>query len=129
MENRKRPIDSFSEFLGGILSATEEKFQDILDEFIVRQDFGKKDAEDFAKKMKGIYDSNKKRIISMIDESVDKALTKANIARGSEIQELKNKIKIIEEKLNKKSSAAPSKSPSRKTAKPGSATGRTRKKQ
>ncbi len=103
MENSKTPLDKFTEFIGTVLTATEDRFQKILDEFIVTQDFGKKEAEDFSKKMKGIYDSNKTKLLSLIDESVKKALSKADIARGSEIKELEEKIKTLEEKVNKQS--------------------------
>jgi polyhydroxyalkanoate synthesis regulator phasin len=101
MENLKTPLDKFTEFIGTVLTATEDRFQKILDEFIVTQDFGKKEAEDFSKKMKGIYDSNKTKLLSLIDESVKKALSKADIARGSEIKDLEEKIKTLEEKVNK----------------------------
>ena len=103
MENSRTPLDKFTEFIGTILATTEDRFQKILDEFIVTQDFGKKEAEDFSKKMKGIYDSNKTKLLSLIDESVKKALSKADIARGSEIKELEEKIKTLEEKVNKQS--------------------------
>jgi len=101
MENQKTPLDKFVEFIGTVLATTEDKFQKILDEFIVNQNFGKKEAEDFSKKMKGVYDSNKIKLLSLIDESVKKALTKADIARGSEIKELAEKIKTLEGKINK----------------------------
>ena len=106
MENSKTPLDKFTEFIGTVLTATEDRFQKILDEFIVTQDFGKKEAEDFSKKMKGIYDSNKTKLLSLIDESVKKALSKADIARGSEIKELEEKIKTLEEKVNKQAHGA-----------------------
>ncbi len=101
MENSKTPLDKFTEFIGTVLTATEDRFQKILDEFIVTQDFGKKEAEDFSKKMKNIYGSNKTKLMSLIDESVKKTLSKADIARGSEIKELEEKIKTLEEKVNK----------------------------
>jgi|GEM_PF-3145449 len=106
MENSKTPLDKFTEFIGTVLTATEDRFQKILDEFIVTQDFGKKEAEDFSKKMKGIYDSNKTKLLSLIDESVKKALSKADIARGSEVKELEEKIKTLEEKVGKHTNAA-----------------------
>ena len=106
MENSKTPLDKFAEFIGTVLTATEDRFQKILDEFIVTQDFGKKEAEDFSKKMKGIYDSNKTKLLSLIDESVKKALGKADIARSSEIKELEEKIKMLEEKVNKQAHGA-----------------------
>ena len=106
MENSRTPLDKFTEFIGNILTTTEDRFQKILDEFIVTQDFGKKEAEDFSKKMKGIYDSNKTKLLSLIDESVKKALSKADIARGSEIKELEEKIKTLEEKVNKQAHGA-----------------------
>ena len=106
MENSKTPLDKFTEFIGTVLTATEDRFQKILDEFIVTQDFGKKEAEDFSKKMKGIYESNKAKMLSLIDESVKKALSKADIARGSEIKELEDKIKTLEEKVNKQAHSA-----------------------
>ena len=106
MENSKTPLDKFTEFIGTVLTATEDRFQKILDEFIVTQDFGKKEAEDFSKKMKGIYDSNKTKLLSLIDESVKKTLSKADIARGSEIKELEEKIKTLEEKVNKQAHGA-----------------------
>ncbi|MHB1545246.1 MAG: hypothetical protein ACYCSB_07475 [bacterium] len=101
MENSKTPFDKFAEFIGTVLTATEDRFQKILDEFIVTQDFGKKEAQDFSEKMKGIYESNKAKMLSLIDESVKKALSKADIARGSEIKELHEKIKTLEEKVDK----------------------------
>ncbi len=106
MENSKTPLDKFTEFIGTVLTATEDRFQKILDEFIVTQDFGKKEAADFSKKMKGIYESNKEKMLSLIDESVKKALSKADIARGSEIKELEDKIKTLEEKVNKQAHSA-----------------------
>lgn len=101
MENPKTPFDKFAEFIGSVLTTTEDKFQKILDEFIVNQNFGKKEAEDFSKKMKGIYDSNKTKLSSLIDESIKKALSKADIARSSEIKELKEKMQTMEEHINK----------------------------
>ncbi len=101
MENLKTPMDKFTEFIGTVITATEDKFQKVLDEFIVNQNFGKKEAEDFSKKMKGIYDSNKIKLLSLIDESVKKALNKADIARGSELKELEEKLKTLEVKIDK----------------------------
>lgn len=106
MENSKTPLDKFIEFIGTVLTVTEDRFQKILDEFIVTQDFGKKEADDFSKKMKGIYDSNKTKLLSLIDESVKKALSKADIARSSEIKELEEKIKTLEEKVNEQTHSA-----------------------
>ncbi|MCL4542434.1 MAG: hypothetical protein M1458_01645 [Deltaproteobacteria bacterium] len=101
MENSKTPLDKFTEFIGSVLSTTEDKLQKILDEFIVNQNFGKKEAQSFSKKMKGIYDSNKTKLSSLIDESIKKTLSKADVARSSEIKELKEKIKTLEEKINR----------------------------
>ncbi|MHB8231428.1 MAG: hypothetical protein ACYDDB_00820 [bacterium] len=101
MENSKTPLDKFTEFISSVLTTTEDKFQKILDEFIVNENFGKKEAQDFSKKMKDIYDSNKTKLLSLIDESVKKTLSKADIARSSEIKELAEKIKTLEEKINK----------------------------
>ncbi len=101
MENHKTPLDKFAEFIGSVLTTTEDRFQKILDEFIVNQNFGKKEAEDFSKKMKTVYDSNKAKLSSLVDESIKKAMSKADIARSSEIKELKEQIKTLEEKIHK----------------------------
>ncbi len=100
MENQKTTLDKFAEFIGTVLGVTEDRFQKILDEFIVNQDYGKKEAEDFSNKMKSIYDTNKTKLLSLVDESVKKTLSKVDIARVSEIKELEEKIKTLEEKLN-----------------------------
>ncbi len=103
MEDQKTPLGKFAEFIGTVLNVTEDKFQKILDEFIVHQNFGKKEAEDFSKKMKDIYDSNKIKLLSLIDDSVKKALSRADIARGSDVKTLEEKIKKLEEKIGAES--------------------------
>ena len=50
MENSRTPLDKFTEFIGNILTTTEDRFQKILDEFIVTQDFGKKRSRRFFQK-------------------------------------------------------------------------------
>jgi polyhydroxyalkanoate synthesis regulator phasin len=105
MESQKTAVDKFTEFIGTVLGVTEDRFQKILDEFIVSHNFGKKESEVFSQKMKDIYDANKKKLMSIVDESVKKALSKADIARSSEIKGLEEKINMLEEKLNKQSAA------------------------
>lgn len=100
MESPKTSFDKFAEFIGSVLTATEDKFQRILDEFIVHQNLGKKEADDFSKKMKDVYESNKAKLSSIVDESIKKALSKADIARSSEVKELHEKIQKMEEKLH-----------------------------
>jgi polyhydroxyalkanoate synthesis regulator phasin len=51
--------------------------------------------------MKTVYDSNKAKLSSLVDESIKKAMSKADIARSSEIKELKEQIKTLEEKIHK----------------------------
>ena len=109
MESQKTAVDKFTEFIGTVLGVTEDRFQKILDEFIVRHNFGKKESEVFSQKMKDIYDANKKKLMSIVDESVKKALSKADIARSSEIKGLEEKINMLEDKLNKQAAAAHSK--------------------
>ncbi len=105
MESQKTAVDKFTEFIGAALGVTEDRFQKILDEFIVSHNFGKKESEVFSQKMKDIYDANKKKLMSIVDESVKKALSKADIARSSEVKGLEEKINILEEKINKQSAA------------------------
>ena len=105
MESQKTPVDKFTEFIGTVLGVTEDRFQKILDEFIVSHNFGKKESEVFSQKMKDIYDANKKKLMSIVDESVKKALSKADIARSSEVKGLEEKINMLEEKINKRSGA------------------------
>ncbi|MGC8554662.1 MAG: hypothetical protein ACP5NA_04145 [Candidatus Acidulodesulfobacterium sp.] len=99
MESQKKAVDKFAEFIGTVLGVTEDRFQKILDEFIVSHNFGKKESEVFSQKMKDIYDANKKKLMSIVDESVKKALSKADIARSSEVKGLEEKINMLEEKL------------------------------
>lgn len=106
MENSKTPLSKFAGLVGSILTATDDKFQKVLDRFIVDQNFGQEDAKDFSKKMKDIYDSNKSKLSSLIDESIEKALSGADIARGSEIKALQEKIKELELKINEKNSSS-----------------------
>ncbi|MDA8299517.1 MAG: phasin family protein [Deltaproteobacteria bacterium] len=105
MESQKTAVDKFTEFIGSVLGVTEDRFQKILDEFIVSHNFGKKESEVFSQKMKDIYDTNKKKLMSIVDESVKKALSKADIARSSEVKGLEEKINMLEEKINKRSGA------------------------
>ena len=105
MESQKTAVDKFTEFIGTVLGVTEDRFQKILDEFIVSHNFGKKESEVFSQKMKEIYDANKKKLMSIVYESVKKALSKADIARSSEVKGLEEKINMLEEKINKRSAA------------------------
>ncbi len=105
MENSKTPFSKFAGFVGSILTATDEKFQKVLDRFIVDQNFGQEDAKVFSKKMKEIFDSNKSKLSSLIDESIERALSKADIARSSEIKALQEKIKELESRIDEKDSS------------------------
>ncbi len=99
MEEKKSNLEKLFGLVSSFLTATDDKFQKILDDFIVNQDFGKKEAEDFSKNMKDFYSNSKQKLSSLIDESIKKTLERADIARSSEIKELKEKIHELEKKL------------------------------
>ncbi len=91
--------NSAIEFLSNVLTSTEDRFLKLLDQVITNQELGKKKAKEFTKKVTKFRDENVKKVTNLVNDSVKKALKTIDVARGSEVKELKEKIKTLEKKI------------------------------
>ena len=85
----------------GAVVVTKEKLQEITDELVVKGDLSKKEGNTIFKELVSTADKSQKKIRSMVDEQIHKAIKEVGIATKADIKALEGKIGRLEAKLAK----------------------------
>ncbi len=86
----------------GLISLTKEKIEEVAQDFIDKGKLTEQEGKKFVDELLERSDESKEAIRKQIDERIQIALQKVNIARGSDVEELKVQIKELQEALEKK---------------------------
>jgi len=86
-------------FLGiGAASVTREKVEEIVDELIKRGEVAKNERSQVVKDFLNKVEDQEKAVMKKIEQEVEKAVTKLNIATKKDIEKLEKKIATLEKK-------------------------------
>ncbi len=86
----------------GIAALTKDKIEEIAQDFAEKGKLSEQEGKKFMDELLQRSDESKEAIRKQIDEGIQTALKKANIARSSDLEELKAQIKALQEALEKK---------------------------
>ena len=90
-------------FVGiGIASLTKDKIEEIAKEFVEKGKISEQEGKKLVDELLARSDESKEAIRQQVDERIQLAFQKMNIARSSEIEELKQQIKELQAALEKK---------------------------
>jgi polyhydroxyalkanoate synthesis regulator phasin len=86
----------------GIASLTKDKIEEIAKDFAEKGKLSEQEGKKFVDELLMRSDESKEAIRQQVDERIQVALQKMNIARSSEVEELKAQIKALHAALEKK---------------------------
>lgn len=85
----------------GLWALTEEKIQDITDDLIENGEIKKEEGKKFVREIIDEQKKQKEELEKKISTKVQDTFSKADVATKDEVQELKDIIKSLEEKIDK----------------------------
>jgi polyhydroxyalkanoate synthesis regulator phasin len=85
----------------GIASLTKDKVEEIAKEFVEKGKISEQEGKKLVDELLARSDESKEMIRQQVDERIQLAFQKMNIARSSEIEELKQQIKELHAALEK----------------------------
>jgi len=85
----------------GAVMVTSEKLQEITDELVVKGDLSKKEGSAILKELVATADKSQKKMKSLIDDQIHKAIKETGIATNADIKALEGKIRRLEAQLAK----------------------------
>lgn len=86
----------------GIVALTKEKVEEIAEEFVEKGKLSEQEGKKFVDELLKRSDESKEAIRQQVDERVRQAMQKVDIARSSEVEDLKAQIRDLREALEKK---------------------------
>ena len=86
----------------GIVSLTKDKVEELARDFIEKGKLSEQEGKKFVEELLERTKESKEALRQQIDERIQLALQKANIARGSEIEDLKVQIRELRAALDQK---------------------------
>jgi len=102
---RRRVMDNFfrKSFLAGIgfLAATEEKCRENIESFVKKGELTEKEGKEIFDRFKERYKDFFKDIEKKIDIQVEKIIEKAGLVKAEDLEEIKKRLRAIEDKLEK----------------------------
>ena len=90
----------------GIVALTKEKVDEIAQEFVDKGKLSEQEGKKFVDELLKRSDESKEAIRQQVDERVRQAMQKVDIARSSEVEDLKAQIMELKEALEKKENKA-----------------------
>jgi polyhydroxyalkanoate synthesis regulator phasin len=85
----------------GLVSLTKDRLEKTIEELIKEEKISTKEGEKIVKDFFKNTESKKKELEENLKKIVDKAVTKFNFASAKELEELTNRVKLLEELLKK----------------------------
>ncbi|MCR4430773.1 MAG: phasin family protein [Tepidanaerobacteraceae bacterium] len=85
----------------GLATLTKEKAEEIVTELIKKGELSKDDGKDALNNLMIRMQEEKDKLKQRIQEQVENAISSMNIVRKSDLDELKKRLEILEEKVNK----------------------------
>lgn len=84
----------------GLASITKDKVEEVAKEFIDQGNLTEQEGRNLVKEMMDYSDKSKVELEGQIDKFVEKALEKLDLAKRSDIDELKEKMLELQEKID-----------------------------
>ncbi len=101
MENLEELFKKFVYTGVGLVSLTKDRLQKTIDEMIKADKITEKDGEKIVDDFFKNTESKKKELESQLKNVVDKAVSKFKFANSSNLEELSNRVKVLEKLLKK----------------------------
>jgi polyhydroxyalkanoate synthesis regulator phasin len=77
----------------GALALTEEKVQEVIDEFVQKGQISQKEAESLVSEVQKVVDQHKTKLTTMIDEQVKRILDELHLVTKDDLVELEKSLK------------------------------------
>jgi polyhydroxyalkanoate synthesis regulator phasin len=77
----------------GALALTEEKVQEVIDEFVQKGQISQKEAESLVSEVQKVVDQHKTKLTTMIDEQVKRILDDLHLVTKDDLVELEKSLK------------------------------------
>jgi len=77
----------------GALALTEEKVQEVIDEFVQKGQISQKEAESLVSEVQKVVDHHKTKLTTMIDEQVKRILDELHLVTKDDLAELEKNLK------------------------------------
>ena len=77
----------------GALALTEEKVQEVIDEFVQKGQISQKEAESLVNEVQKVVDQHKTKLTTMIDEQVKRILDELHLVTKDDLVELEKNLK------------------------------------
>ena len=77
----------------GALALTEEKVQEVIDEFVQKGQISQKEAESLVNEVQKVVDQHKTKLTTMIDEQVKRILDELHLVTKDDLVELEKSLK------------------------------------
>jgi polyhydroxyalkanoate synthesis regulator phasin len=77
----------------GALALTEEKVQEVIDEFVQKGQISQKEAESLVSEVQKVVDQHKTKLTTMIDEQVKRILAELHLVTKDDLVELEKSLK------------------------------------
>ena len=86
----------------GAIAITEEKVQDLIDEFVQKGELSQKEGETLGQELQKVINDNKAKLTATIDEQVKKLLDELNLVSKDDLTALEQALKKEFEKIDKR---------------------------
>jgi len=101
MENIEGLFKKFVYTGVGLVSLTKDKLQKAIEDMVKEEKITTKEGEKIVTDFFKNTESKKKELEENLKNIVDKAIAKFNFAKAKELEELNNRVKVLEQLLNK----------------------------
>lgn len=85
----------------GLATLTKEKAEEIISELIKKGELSKDDGKDALNNLMSRMQEERDKLKQKVQEQVENAISSMNIVRKSDLEEIKRRLEILEEKVNK----------------------------
>ncbi len=83
----------------GLASLTKDKVEEVANEFIEQGNLTEQEGRNLVKEMMDYSEKSRTELEDMIDKYIEKAIIKLDLARRSDIEELKSQIVDLQQKV------------------------------
>jgi len=85
----------------GLATLTKEKAEEIIAELVKKGELSKDDGKDALNNLMNRIQEEREKLKQKVQEQVENAVSSMNIVRKSDIEEIKQRLEMLEEKVNK----------------------------
>lgn len=83
----------------GLASITKDKIEEVANEFVEQGNLTEQEGRKLVKEMMDYSEKSRSELENQVDEYIEKAIIKLDLARSSDIEELKSQIANLQQKM------------------------------